>query len=173
MRGLGRSIAAGAVAALTLLAGCQKAAAPRAPDPVGQIDHIDLFANPPVALNLDGAPGVDGAGVEVFFYQQQQPDAQLVTGELDILMYNHTGRTDPAAIEKMLSREPDHEWTFLPALLARQRFRHRLGLWGYRLMLQWGDDRPTGTRIVLVARYTAPGGRTLYSAPAHVTVRAE
>lgn len=166
----GRAVSAILAAGLaTLLGGCQQDNGPRPPEPVTQIDHVDLFVGP-TALNMDGAPGPDGTEATVFLYRRSAPQTQLVTGSIDILLYEHEGRTDERVISELLARRPDHIWSFPPALLARRRIR-RMGLWGYEFRLDWGDDVPSTRRVVLLARYTPDQARPVYSTASIVTIK--
>jgi hypothetical protein len=159
-------------ACLFVMGGCQIDDRPRPPAPVSQIDHIDLFTSH-TALNLDGAPGSDGVQAEVFLFQRQKPASQMVSGQIEVLLYEHEGQTDPDSLQRLLERSPDYQWTFGSGQLEQRRLL-RMGLWGYGFVLDWGSTVPQTSRIVLLARYTPSGaqGRVLYSAPAVVTIKA-
>ena len=64
------------------------------PEPVEQADAIELWANPPVAVNWNDEPGPDGVRVSVFLYQYagQPVTSVLIKGTLEFLMYD--GRVD-------------------------------------------------------------------------------
>ncbi|MFP4355069.1 MAG: hypothetical protein ACLFUJ_08065 [Phycisphaerae bacterium] len=167
-----RRFAAAACLAI-LVAGCQTDNQPRPPAPVDRVDHIDLFTSH-TALNLDGAPGPDGTRAELFLYQRQKPQTQMIRGTVDFLLYEHEGQTDPDSLQRLLQRKPDYQWSFGEPQLARRRFM-RMGLWGYWFVLDWGSNQPDTSRVVLLVRYTPAGadGRVLYSAPAIITVKAD
>lgn len=59
--------------------------------------------------------------------------------------------------------KPRRVWKVTPEELKGLGAITSLGL-GYPLTLRWGDDRPTGDRITVVARYVAPDGAAIFSA---------
>ncbi len=151
------------------IAGCVQENPNRPPEPVAEIDHIDLMA-PPVAMNLDSAPGLDGVVVQVFTYQLNEDPEQLVSGTMELMLYAHAGPADMETVRKLVTEPPFRKWAYKADQLPRHRFRHALGLWGYRFTLDWGENAPETKRVLVIARYESPSGKVLYSKPTHVAL---
>lgn len=155
---------------LAALAGCVESNPNKPPEPVQEIDHIDLFTGS-VAVNLDATPGLDGVVANVYTFRVNQPTEQLVSGEMDLLMYAHEGPIASDTLENLLSEPPFRQWTYGPRDLKRHRLRTEVGLWGYRFALNWGPKPPPTKRVLVLVRYRSPSGKVLYSKPNHVALR--
>lgn len=162
------------VLSVTLLiclgSGCVQKNPDAAPERVQEIDHIALFTDS-VAMNLDSSPGLDGVGARVFTFSRNSAREQLVSGEMDLLMYAHEGPVDSGTIARLVETTPFRQWTYGPRELERHRFRSPRGLWGYRFVLDWGATPPPTKRVLVLVRYRSPSGKVLYSAPNHVALK--
>jgi hypothetical protein len=151
------------------LVGCAQESPNRPPEPVAEIDHILLMV-PPVAMNLDSAPGLDGVVVKVFTFRLNEAHEQMVQGTMELMLYAHEGPADMETIGKLVTEPPLKQWSYGSTRLARRRFRDPAGLWGYRFTLDWGTNVPTTKRVLVIARYRSPSGKELYSKPTHVAL---
>lgn len=144
------------------------AGSPARPAPSREgIDEVHLFGVP-VPLNLDAQPGPDGFGITVYASNRTVPKGIAVRkGSLTVLMYDGLPPTGP----DRGGREPRRVWTFDPDALKEHAGRSAMGV-GYRFALRWGEAVPTGDRITILARYTAPDGRTVSSLPSTLSVAA-
>jgi hypothetical protein len=148
------------IACLLLLAcvGCRSISSSQS------IDQLHLLVTS-VALNLDGKPGADGVGVRLYASHRGNAAALPITsGTLDILMFEGN-----LPFEELPQHKPRHTWSYPAAKLKRQLQETSVGT-SYRFAALWGEDQPQSERITLVARYTAPGGQPVYSAPSSVPV---
>jgi len=118
----------------------------------------------PVALDLDGQPGVDGFSLRLFANESANPKTVPITsGQIEILMFDGTlfGRTNvPPTLRT---------WTFTTAELKTRAFNSSIGA-GYEFLLAWGTNKPTRRLITLAARHTDPRGNIITSRPSSVTV---
>jgi hypothetical protein len=135
-----------------------------APDPVDRVDAIELWANPPAAINWDDVPGLDGVRVNVFLYQAARAQPVLVKGTLEFLMFD--GRVQQAA---MASAKPLLTWSYDDQELATRQFRQTIG-WGYAAQLGWGSRLPTANAVTLVACYKPLKGPAIFSVPLLIEV---
>lgn len=143
---------------LLLAAGCRST--PSASN--SPIDQLHLLVTS-VALNLDDKPGPDGVGVRVYASRKGEAQALPITsGALDILMYDGN-----LPLNELPAREPLRTWSYPAAKLKPQLQETSIGT-SYRFAAVWGDDKPKGDRVTLVARYTSPSGQVVYSAPSSV-----
>jgi hypothetical protein len=128
------------------------------------IDQLHLLVTS-VALDLDGKPGPDGIGVRVYASRPGSSGAVPVkTGTLELLMY------DGAHVrEQLASLQPRHLWTYPADKLKPYLQKTSIGT-SYRFAALWGDDKPTSDRVTLIARYTGPDNRQIYSAPSSIPV---
>jgi len=156
-------------AALTLtllLAGCATSRDPKQPtakEPF-PIDALVLLSAP-AAVDVDGNPGPDGIAVRIFGTSQAKTRAlAFETGALEVLMFDGIINEQTPA-----SAKPLHAWTNTIAELKPLAVKTALGV-SYPLTLLWGKDRPTQDVITIAARYIAPNGRAIYSAPSTIPV---
>ena len=161
-----------AAAVMIGLAGCKPSGQirpssrpPEAPKPVSRIDAIELTAMP-TALNFDNIPGPDGIQVRIFCYQLNTPTAVLVSGTMEVLMFE--GNVPPEG----LGAKPFHIWKFTGEELSAYRQPSMVG-WGYGLQLLWGTHMPTAPMVTVAARYTPPGGQPIYALPVSIAVAAK
>jgi predicted small secreted protein len=111
-------------------------------------------------------PNRGGFEVAVWFFVNDQPAPVLVSGRVEILMFD--GVVSPDALP---AATPLHVWNFPGDRLGPFAGRVPLVGWGYNFgLLEWGDDAPTQNRVTVLVRYTA-GPRPVYSAPQTVIVR--
>jgi|WetSurMetagenome_2_1015567.scaffolds.fasta_scaffold16777_2 hypothetical protein len=131
------------------------------PSPVQEVDAIELWANPPVAVDWNNVPGPDGVRVSAFLYQNRsgRVKAVLVDGTIDFLLYD--GRIDDADLARA---KPMQTWSFTGPDLAALEVRGPPG-WGYAVQLGWGSNVPKSSRVTLVLRYTSLDGFVAYSRP--------
>jgi hypothetical protein len=118
----------------------------------------------PVALNLDGKPGLDGFSLKVFANDAHNPKpVPIRSGTLEILAFDGT------LARKTNLPPPLRIWSFSAEDLKRHEFRAGIGT-GYEMTLAWGTNRPTQRMITLGARYTSPAGSVTLSHPSSITV---
>jgi hypothetical protein len=156
---------AGLLMMLAAAAGCgnvRPSAGP--PEPVTDVSALELWANPPVAVNWDDVPGLDGVRTTVFLYRTDRPATVLVKGTLSVAMFD--GRVPEA---DLLKATPRQTWTFTDTDLATRQMRGPPG-WGYTLQLGWGRNVPTTPVVTVLAWYESPKGRKVYAAPLVVAV---
>jgi hypothetical protein len=128
------------------------------------IDQLHLLVTS-VALNLDDKPGADGVGVRLYASHRGETEAlAITTGTLDILMFDGN-----VPLEELPTHTPLYTWSFPAAKLTAQLQETSIGT-SYRFAALWGEHEPKDDRVTLVARYTAPGGQPIYSAPSSVPV---
>lgn len=137
------------------------------PQPVAEVDAIELYAPFPPILNWDNSPGPDGVQVIANFYRvgPTRTEAIAVSGVLEFLLFE--GKVDP---QDLSSAKPFHIWTYQPHELPQFLTRGSLGLWGYRMRLGWGNHIPRSERVTLTVRYTAPGRQVIYAKPITITM---
>lgn len=129
------------------------------------VDHIQLVM-PPQPIDMESTAGPDGVQARVFLYQGPNAQTVLGDGRLDIMLFDGRlkqtgGKADPTPLKT---------WSYTPEQL--QRFQSQtIGLWNYNLMLLWQDDKPTKNVVTVIARYTAPSGQQIFSAPVQVPIR--
>jgi hypothetical protein len=131
------------------------------PDLVTQVDAIELWANPPVAVNWNDVPGPDGVRVSAFLYQIRgnKVTSVLVEGTLEFFMYD--GRVDDADVSRA---KPMQTWRFNGQEMAALVVRGPPG-WGYAVQLGWGDNAPKSSRVTMILCYKSPKGAVTFSRP--------
>lgn len=128
-----------------------------------RIDEINLIAMP-VPVNLESLPGVDGVMLKVFAVDSRHPHTQPIrTGTLELLLFDGLVRPSAAMTNGWL-----HQWSFPAVELSGYAFTTTTIGTGYTFRLGWGLDRPHQEQITLIARYLAPGGAAIYSAPSYL-----
>jgi hypothetical protein len=118
----------------------------------------------PVAIDLDGKPGPDGAAVKVYAATAKSPKAaRLQEGKMEILMFDGAfqNRTNPPSVLRTFSYEAKE--------LRLYEFNSKIG-WGYQFTLRWGTNKPTQRLMSIGARYTPPEGNPVVSRTSSVTV---
>jgi hypothetical protein len=153
-----------ALIAAMMVAGCSSSR----PSPGGSaprlVERLDLLLTP-VALDLDGRPGADGFGVRIYASNRRSAfGSPILEGTLEILMYDGTIRTDELA-----KATPLRTWRYPASELKPHSQKTSIGL-GYRFGLSWGEQRPRGDRITVVARYQGPGDYVVVSAPGAISL---
>ncbi len=154
-----------------LLSGCASKTAPTensllkpAPASSPGIDELNMLAVP-MALDLDGAPGPDGFVITLYAGKRGLPKpVRIEKGTIEIFMFDgliNENKTPPA--------EPRKTWTLRASDLAAYRVETSIGS-GYQITGLWGDAAPETGKISVMARYTAPNGGKIYSAPRVITV---
>lgn len=147
--------------AALVLAGCKSSGiGSSSSDRIVQLNLITV----PVALDLDGQPGVDGIAVKLYANSATDPKAiRIREGTIEFLMFDGTfyGRTNEPPVLRT--------FTFSSQQLRLHQFRSTIG-YGYDFSLLWGTNLPTERTMSVGARYTAPDGRSLVSRPSSVTV---
>lgn len=129
----------------------------------GAIAQLNVITVP-VALNLDGLPGPDGASAKVYANDGARPKpVRIHDGTLELLLFNGTfyGRTNVPT--------PLRVFRFEASELRAYEFTARIGI-GYEFSLSWGTNRPTQRTMSIAARYTGADGRIVTSRPSSVSV---
>ena len=128
------------------------------------IDELHLIVTS-VALDLDGKPGADGVGVRVYASQKGSNEAvPIKTGTLELMMYEGAH-----VREQLASLQPRHTWTY-PAEKLKPYIQKTFIGTSYRFAALWGDDKPSGNRVTLIARYTGLDSKQALSAPSSIPV---
>ena len=150
--------------ALTLGCASVKPKAPRHDEsPAASIDQINLLAVP-VALNFDQAPGLDGFVVKIYAGNRgRAKPVPILSGSVEVLMYDGVVREYPKTVQ------PRRTWKYSAEELKSRLTKTSIGT-GYQVAPQWGDAKPAGDKISVVARYTPPQGAAIYSAPSVIAV---
>jgi len=127
---------------------------------IAQVNLITV----PVALDMDGVPGVDGIALKLYGNNPKEPKAiRIREGTIEFLLFDGTfhGRTSPPPVLRT--------FTFAASQLRLHEFRSTLG-YGYDFTLRWGTNIPTQRIMSVGARYTGVDGRVVTSRPSSVTV---
>ncbi len=131
----------------------------------GPIDQINLLAIP-VALNFDQRPGPDGFVVKIYAGNRNRPmPVPILSGTVEILMFDGILRGGNAA-------KPRRTWKYSSEELKTHLLKTSIGTC-YQLAPQWGEAKPAGDKISVIAQYASPGGKTLSSAPSVIAVVAK
>ncbi len=126
------------------------------------VERLDLFLLP-LALDLDGRPGPDALGARVYAGSRRSAiGAPLTSGRLEMLLFDGVVRAD-----ELGQATPLRVWSYEGGKLAAYAQKTSIGT-GYRFILSWGEQAPRKERITLVARYTAPDGFVVTSAPGSI-----
>jgi len=137
----------------------------RPPKPVDRVDKVALRISPPMPLNWDDRPGLDGFQAQVNFFQLDRPLSVTVEGVLEFMLYEGRGTVDVLAETK-----PVQTWAFEGPTLRRHQGKTMFG-WGYAMRLPWGPSPPKSSSVTLIARYRpAGGGKDIPSDPLHVAM---
>ena len=160
------------VLGMFVVVGCVTEGAPSSganPKPVAHVDRVDLHYKTG-SQHWDNVPGPDGLLVRVMFFQitsrsRKEVHAVTVSGEVEFVLYE--GKVDES---ELFDKEAFYIWRFPPDSLPEHRLR-TMGLWGYGFSLAWGKRIPQSRFITLIARYTPPGGQSVYSAPVLISLR--
>ncbi len=150
--------------ACLLVLGCLTGCASTRSHTNAPIDQLHLLVTS-VALDIDGKPGPDGIGVRVYASHTGSSEAVPVkVGTLELLMY------EGAHVRgELASLQPRHLWTYPADQLKAYLQKTSIGT-SYRFAALWGEDKPTSDRVTLIARYTGPDNREIYSAPSSIPV---
>jgi len=149
------------------IAGCQTGpmtVSSQPPRPVDKVDNVALRVSPPMPLNWDDRPGVDGLQAQVNLFQLEHPLSVTVEGALEFALYE--GQSDSRGLA---GREPFRTWTFQGPELRRFLNRSLFG-WDYAVRLDWGNRPPTSSSVTLIARYRPVRGQDVLSSPLHVAM---
>jgi hypothetical protein len=158
---------AGLLLAGVMAAGCdmsRRGVSATPPRPVEQVDVVQLWANPPAAVNWDDVPGPDGVRLNVFLFQQDAVAPVLIKGTLELTMY--AGRFGP---EDLRGTRPMQTWIFTEQELATRQVSSMVG-WGYAIQLGWGRNAPAMSSVTLVACYKSPKGISVKSVPLMIEI---
>jgi hypothetical protein len=132
----------------------------------GPIDQLHLLVTS-VALNLDEKPGPDGVGVRVYASRRGLSEAVPITAGTLVLMYDGS-----LPLDQLPSLQPRRTWSYPADQLKPYTQKTSIGV-SYRFAAIWGEEKPTGDRVTMVARYRGPDSRQTYSAPSSVPVSAQ
>jgi hypothetical protein len=130
----------------------------------GEVGEIHLFGVP-VALDVEGKPGLNVLAVKVF--ASVAGGSQGITvhgGRLEILMFDRSAEGLNPSLEK-----PSQVWTYEAAGLPEFKMQSLMGV-GYQFALKLGDKRPQDKAVAVVARYISPGGIKLYSGATTISI---
>jgi hypothetical protein len=152
--------------ALALVGGCTTS--PHHPEAGGgggrAVERLDLLLTP-IALDLDGKPGADGFGARVYASSRRSAVGTILSeGQLEITMYDGVVRP-----EDLSKAKPLRTWTYSPAELKPHAQKTSIGI-GYRFALAWATPPPHEERITVIARYLAPDGVHIPSAPGTIPI---
>ena len=155
---------------LGLIIGCaspkQKNPSPHA-NSEGPVDQLNMLAIP-VALNFDQRPGPDGFVVKVYAGNRNRPrPVSILSGTLELLMYDGILKSPGLNTAK-----PRRTWKYTSEELQAHVLKSSIGIC-YQLAPQWGETKPLGEKISVVAHYTSPEGLSLYSAASVISVMAK
>ncbi len=142
--------------------GCTTSTVKGAPSPVPHADRIALLVPENAIVNWDGLPGPDGLIAQVMLFRNESkgPKSILVTGEVDIMLFEGSKPDNADNIPK-----PFFSQAFTARELALRAVGQYETLWGYSLRVQWLEP-PKTENVWLIARYRPPTGRPIYSSPA-------
>jgi hypothetical protein len=127
-----------------------------------RVEQLDLLLTP-MALDLDGQPGLDGFGARIYASNRRSSSGVVISdGRLEIQLFDGVIPAEEAAAAK-----PLRVWSYEPPGLKPFAQTTSIGT-GYRFGLSWGAQRPKGPRITIVARYIGPGGGVVTSAPGSI-----
>jgi hypothetical protein len=135
------------------------------PRSVDRVDRLDLIAQG-VAEDWDDRPGPDGVKARLFQYQvvRREPVAVQGTGDTEFMLYEGDVRG------RLVANTPAfYTWRLAPGQL-RQYESQFYGIPCFAVVLPWGTRTPSSKEVTLVARYLAPDGSVLYSAPTSIIV---
>lgn len=146
-----------------MLVGCsstERAAGAYSPSDITAVHIMTL----PVALNLDGKPGLDGFSLKVFANDAHNPKpVPIHSGNLEIMAFDGT------LARKTNLPPPLRIWSFSAEDLKQHEFRAGIGT-GYEMTLAWGTNRPAQRMMTIGARYVSPAGGVILSHPSSITV---
>lgn len=153
-----------------LVVGCQSSkpkSGRRLPSPTTELSELHLLSAL-AAVSPEGGGGSTGFAVRI--YASSQKSAKTVPiggGTVEILMFDGIVPSQSGTIPK-----PLRVWNYTARELAAYGKVGPVGA-SYSVTLPWGEAKPTQDRITVVACYTSPQGKKLYSAPATVFVSAQ
>lgn len=151
------------------VAGCRStgggAAGPAGPASSGPVQELHLFSVP-VPVSVTGGPSPDGFVIQVFASSRARARGIPVgRGTLEVSMYDGAV-ADSGTREAVLLKT----WRFGAAELRSRVQKSTLGV-GYRLVLGWGETRPTQASATIVVRYLPVQGPVIESTPTTLAVR--
>jgi len=150
--------------AILLAAGCSSPRSSNGGSAVRPVERLDLLLTP-MALDLDGRPGADGFGVRIYASNRRSAFGSAIhEGTLEVLMYDGSVRT-----EDLAKTPPLRTWRYPASELKPYSQKTSIGT-GYRFALGWGEQKPQGERITVLARYEAPDKVTVTSAPGAISL---
>jgi hypothetical protein len=130
----------------------------------GTIDEINLLAIP-VAVNLDGMPGVDGFVIKIYASSRKRPKPVAIEdGTIEIDMFDGIPTAAVGAPPK-----PLRTWKYTASELRPFLFQSSIGA-GYEVAVAWGDAKPASNKIAVLVRYAPPSGTGITSAPSIISV---
>jgi len=162
-----RMVTAGLLAMAAWTGGCQTTpvtVSSLPPRPVDKVDKVALRLSPPMPLNWDDMPGLDGFQAQVNLFQLDRPLSVTVDGALEFMLYEGHGTAQVLA-----GKEPFRTWSFQGPDLRRCLGKSLFG-WGYAMRLGWGGGAPRSSSVTLIARYRPVKGRDVSSDPLHVAM---
>ena len=162
-----RTISGWLLAAAAWTGGCQNTSvtvSSQPPRPVDKVDKVALRISPPMPLNWDDTPGLDGLQAQVNLFQVDQPLSVTVEGTLEFMLYEGRGTAQVLA-----GKEPFRTWSFTGAGLERCLDKTIFG-WGYAMRLDWGNRPPKTPSVTLLARYRPARGSDVSSDLLHVAM---
>ena len=122
------------------------------------MDHIELEASPPSAVNLDNEPGADGVILKMRLYNLQQPLAfTLNQGEIEFLLYEGNVKERDLAVA-----QPINIWRIQANQMKPYASKTLVGF-QYVITLTWLDRAPQSSTITVIARILRPEGGPLYA----------
>ena len=137
------------LAAVALVLGaCKSATTATSPKDKDRIVELNLITVP-VALDLDGQPGVDGIAVKLYASNGRDPKASRIReGKVEFVLFDGTfhGRTNAPPVFQTV--------TFTAPELRLNELKSNIG-YGYEVSIRWGTNLPT-QRIMSVVHDRPP-----------------
>jgi hypothetical protein len=131
----------------------------QASGPARAVERLDMLLTP-MALDLDGRPGMDGFGVRIYASNRKSAfGTPILQGNLEILLYDGTVRA-----EQLADVAPLKTWRYAAGELRPFSQKTSIGT-SYRFALNWGEQKPKEERITVVARYVGADKFVVNSAP--------
>jgi hypothetical protein len=139
--------------------GCATKHAPAPAHPSGRVEEIHILG---LMKGSRGPKGLEGFRLRLYASDAGVArGVPIKNGRIEILMFD---RAD-ATVLNPRNEKPIKVWGFDAAELEQYRSSSVIGD-GYQFELNWGETRPTGRAITVVAHYVASRKTEIYSAPA-------
>jgi hypothetical protein len=106
--------------------------------------------------------------VKVYAGNRSHPrPVSIRSGTLELLMYDGILKA-----RSLNTAKPHRTWKYTSEELKEHILKTSIGIC-YQLAPQWGEAKPLGDKISVLAHYTSPEGLSLYSAASVIAVTAK